>query len=69
MIPVTEDDYGDLTSYTPFVFNGTNAEEGQFPWMALLNLKGQDTSIQPICGGVLIARRSVATAGHCVSKG
>ena len=66
MIPGSGEDDDHLTA---FVFGGTAAKEGQFPWMALLKLSGPDTSIQPICGGVLISRRSVATAGHCVSKG
>ena len=66
MIPGSGDDYDDLTA---FVFGGTDAKEGQFPWMALLKLRGPNGSKQPICGGVLISSRSVATAGHCVSKG
>ena len=68
MIPGSGEDY-DQADFTAFVFGGTAAKEGQFPWMALLKLSGPDKSIQPICGGVLISRRSVATAGHCVSKG
>ena len=69
VIPGSEDDYRDLTKYNPFVFNGDEVQEGMFPWMAYVNLKGQNKSFQPFCGGVLISRRSVATAGHCVGNG
>ena len=73
MIPGPEKDYEYGYDYysdlIPFVFGGTDAEEGTVPWIALVTLKGKGTSTQPICGGVLISRRCVATAAHCVSNG
>ncbi|HET6504656.1 MAG TPA: serine protease [Amycolatopsis sp.] len=43
---------------TPFVIGGTNASQGQFPWMVRLSMG---------CGGALVAARVVLTAAHCVS--
>ena len=62
IIPGTED-YDDLT---PFIAGGKEAEEGQFPWMAHLRVRVRGASEADICGGVLISRRCVATAAHCV---
>ena len=62
IIPGTED-YDDLT---PFIAGGEEAEEGQFPWMAHLRVRVPGASEADICGGVLISRRCVATAAHCV---
>ncbi|WP_020423438.1 trypsin-like serine protease [Amycolatopsis sp. ATCC 39116] len=44
---------------TPFVVGGTNATQGQFPWMVRLSMG---------CGGALVAPRVVLTAAHCVSR-
>lgn len=42
------------------VIGGTEAEEGQYPWMTMLQGDGED-----LCGGSLIAPTWVLTAGHC----
>jgi secreted trypsin-like serine protease len=46
------------TDVQPYVVGGTNAAQGQFPWMARLSMG---------CGGALVASRVVLTAAHCVS--
>ena len=44
------------------VLDGQPAGFGSFPWQALIKIgKGK-------CGGVLITRRHVVTAGHCVKN-
>ncbi|XP_022242785.1 transmembrane protease serine 9-like [Limulus polyphemus] len=44
------------------VVGGDDASFGQFPWQALIKVKGSR------CGGALVGRRHVVTAGHCVAK-
>ena len=44
------------------VLDGEPAGFGSFPWQALIRVgKGK-------CGGVLVDRRHVVTAGHCVKN-
>ena len=42
---------------SPAVVGGTNAAQGEFPWMVRLSMG---------CGGAVIAQRVVLTAAHCV---
>jgi secreted trypsin-like serine protease len=42
---------------SPSVVGGTNAAQGEFPWMTRLSMG---------CGGAVIAQRVVLTAAHCV---
>jgi secreted trypsin-like serine protease len=44
---------------SPSVVGGTNAAQGEFPWMARLSLG---------CGGAVVAARIVLTAAHCVTR-
>jgi secreted trypsin-like serine protease len=44
---------------SPSVVGGTNAAQGEFPWMARLSMG---------CGGSVIAARVVLTAAHCVTR-
>ena len=45
------------------VVGGVNAEPGSWPWQASLKIDGALT-----CGGTLIAKKWVLTAGHCLIK-
>ena len=42
---------------SPSVVGGTNAAQGEFPWMVRLSMG---------CGGAVVAQRVVLTAAHCV---
>ena len=44
---------------SPAVVGGTNAAQGEFPWMTRLSMG---------CGGAVIASRVVLTAAHCVRR-
>jgi secreted trypsin-like serine protease len=44
---------------SPSVVGGTNAAQGEFPWMARLSMG---------CGGAVVAARVVLTAAHCVTR-
>ena len=50
-------DAAPVSGPSPSVVGGTNAAQGEFPWMARLSMG---------CGGAVIAARVVLTAAHCV---
>ncbi|GAB3996348.1 serine protease [Glycomyces albus] len=58
---------GDQTSH-PFVINGRQAAEGQYPWLVALG--HADESATPhenqFCGGSAVTEQVVLTAAHCV---
>jgi len=51
-----------------FVIGGENTEINEYPWMALLRLKYQQSS-GFFCGGTLINSRWILTAQHCIFQG
>ncbi|KAJ2402678.1 hypothetical protein GGI23_000539 [Coemansia sp. RSA 2559] len=46
------------------VIGGTDASQGEYPFMAFLMV--DDGSLTAFCGGTIIARQWILTAGHCV---
>lgn len=44
------------------IIGGTEAEQGQFPWMSCMYLFGEEA----VCGGALVHPEWVLTAAHCV---
>ncbi|XP_071451047.1 venom protease-like [Hetaerina americana] len=53
------------------VVGGTEAKLGAWPWLAALgyrNVKDPNAGPRFLCGGALISRRHILTAGHCVHR-
>ncbi|UYV78006.1 hypothetical protein LAZ67_15003180 [Cordylochernes scorpioides] len=53
---------GRSSARTSRIVGGNDAFFGQFPWQALIQVGGSR------CGGALVGRRHVVTAGHCVAR-
>ncbi|MFP1679432.1 trypsin-like serine protease [Alloalcanivorax sp. C16-2] len=50
----------------PRIIGGDDAQQGQWPWMAQVDIFFSASSQVGLCGGTHLARNWVVTAGHCV---
>ncbi|XP_070504342.1 coagulation factor IX-like [Chironomus tepperi] len=58
---IDEDECGLRPTGLPLIIKGIEPEPGSYPWMAVLIV---DTNVH--CGGVLISKAKIITAGHCI---
>ena len=50
----------------PTIIGGRNVEEGEFPWQVSIGFVSSKGSIGYTCGGAILSKNTVLTAGHCV---
>lgn len=56
--------YNDYFIKGPRIINGDKASKGQFPWQAAIYVT--QPGVTNLCGGALVNKRWILTAGHCV---
>ena len=49
-----------ISQITSRIVGGVNSSEGEWPWQASLQVRGQH-----VCGGALVSDQWVVTAAHC----
>lgn len=54
------------TSTVNKILGGNDTDIDEFPWMALLQYRNSTGHFAFACGGMLINKRYVLTAGHCI---
>ena len=49
------------------IVGGRNATAGEFPWQVSIGIKSFGT-VMHNCGGAILTKNTVLTAGHCVEN-
>ncbi|XP_034232751.1 trypsin iota-like isoform X2 [Thrips palmi] len=52
----------------PFIVGGDDAEPGEFPEVVSIQIQSPDGTFQHLCGGFIIDKEWIVTAGHCLDQ-
>lgn len=50
------------------IVGGRNASAGEFPWQVSIGIVSPSGTIMHNCGGAILNKNTVLTAGHCVEN-